>query len=133
MNRPFSRLTSADKTRYIFTDCQIDNDIGRAVSEQHAQAAKDRGCLFIPVLLICDADVNGQRMRSQERLDAVAAGKGMLLDTKMLHEIRSRGEILRFECPELLELDVSGLEPEEAAVRIVEHIAALGKRWGSVS
>ena len=72
-------------------------------------------------------------MRSQERQDAVAAGKGMLLDTHVLHEIRSRGEILRLECPELLELDVSGLEPGEAAVRIVEHIAALGERWGSVS
>jgi len=79
------------------------------------------------VLLTCNADVNAQRMRSQERLDAVAVGKGMLLDTEMLGEIRSRGEVMRFECPELLELDISGMRPEEAAVRIVEHIVALEK------
>ncbi|KAE9365293.1 hypothetical protein N431DRAFT_446970 [Stipitochalara longipes BDJ] len=65
------------------------------------------------------------RMLSQERLDAVAAGKGMLLDTKLLHGIRSKGESLRFEGTELLELEVSDLAPEELARRIVEHIAAV--------
>jgi hypothetical protein len=38
------------RSRNIFTDCQTDNDIGRAVAERHVQAAKDRGCTFIPVL-----------------------------------------------------------------------------------
>jgi hypothetical protein len=95
------------------------------VAGYHAKAAKDRGCTFIPVLLICDADANAQRMRSQERLELVAGGKGMLLDTDLLYEIRSRGEILRFECPELLVLDVSGLAPEESANKIVQHMVAL--------
>jgi len=75
--------------------------------------------------LTCDVDVNAERVRSQERLDLVNGGKGMLLDTDLLHEIRSRDEILRFECPELLELKVSALSPEESAAKIVEHISSL--------
>ena len=95
------------------------------MAEHHAKTAKDRGCSFIPVVLACNADVNVQRIRSQERLDLVAGGKGMLLDTTLLHEIRSKEEILRFSCLELLELDVSDASPEEAATRIVGHISAL--------
>jgi len=57
-------------------------------------------------------------MRCQERLELVAGGKSMPLDTYLLHEIRSPGEILRFECPELLELDVPDLAPGESANRI---------------
>lgn len=110
---------------YIFTDCQSDNDIGREITEHHAKAAKDRGCLFVPVVLICEADVNAQRMRSQERLELVASGKGMLVDTALLQEFRSNGEILRFSCPELLELDVSDLDADESAKRIVAHIKSL--------
>ena len=37
----------------------------------------------------------------------------------------SSGEILKFPCPELLELDISDLSPEEVATRIAEHIASL--------
>jgi hypothetical protein len=113
------------KFRYIFTDSQSDNEIGRAVADHHAKAAEDRGCTFIPVVLTCDTDVNAQRLRSQERQDLVAGGKGMLLDTTLLQEFRSNGQILKFSCPELLELDISDLSPEEAASRIAEHIASL--------
>jgi len=64
-------------------------------------------------------------MRSEERLELFAGGKRMLLDIYLLHEIRSPGEILRFECPELLKLDVSDLAPEESANRIAEHVMSL--------
>jgi hypothetical protein len=64
-------------------------------------------------------------MRSQERLELVAGGKSMPLDTYLVHEIRSPGEILRFECPDLLELDVSDLAPEESANRIAEQVMCL--------
>jgi hypothetical protein len=64
---------------------------------------------------------------SKKSADSGSSGTGMLLDTALLHEYRSKGEILRFESPQLLELDISDLSPEESAARIVEHIAALDK------
>jgi hypothetical protein len=75
--------------------------------------------------LTCNADINAQRMRSQERLELVAGGKSTPLDTYLLHEIRSPGEILRYECLESLELDVSDLAPEGSANRIAEHVMSL--------
>jgi hypothetical protein len=61
-------------------------------------------------------------MRSQERLELVAGGKSMPLDTYLLHEIRSPGKTLRFECPDLLELGVSDLAREESANRIASML-----------
>jgi hypothetical protein len=112
------------KFRYILTDSQPDNEIGRAVTNHHAKAGKDRGFTFIPIVLMCDANINTQRMRSQERHALVAARKGMLLDTPLLQEFKSNGETLKFPCPELLELNISDLSPE-VATRIAEHIASL--------
>ena len=75
--------------------------------------------------MTCDADINAQRMTSQERLELVVGGKSMPLDTYLLHEIRSPGEVIRFECPELLELDVPDLAAEESDNRIAEHVMSL--------
>jgi hypothetical protein len=55
----------------------------------------------------------------------VAGGKGLLHDTNLLREFREHGEILRVECSELLELDVSHLSPEDAAGMIAEHVESL--------
>lgn len=52
----------------------------------------------------------------------------MLLDTDLLQAMRGRGEIFSIdyrEGIEGLELDVTGLEPEEVARMIVKHIEAI--------
>jgi hypothetical protein len=70
-------------------------------------------------------------MRSQERQALVASGKGVLLDTDLLEAMRGRGEIYSFdyrEGIEGLELDVTALEPEEAARVILKHIEAVMSR-----
>ena len=64
-------------------------------------------------------------MLSQERIELVKEGKGMLFDTSLLRDMRGKGHIARIACPELLELDVSELKPEDAAERIVGHVRAL--------
>lgn len=64
---------------------------------------------MIPVVLSCDAEVNAQCMRSEKRVGLIAGGKGMLLDTRFLVAMREEGEILKWECAELLELDVTEL------------------------
>ena len=46
----------------------------------------------------------------------------MLLDAKMLREMRRRKDVYRFGCKEELVLDVSGLEAGEAAGRIWAHV-----------
>jgi len=58
----------------------------------------------------------------------VASGKGVLPDKDLLEAMKGRGEIYSFdyrEGIEGLELDVTALEPEDAARMIVKHIEAV--------
>lgn len=48
--------------------------------------------------------------------------KGKLIDSKILRDMRSRCDVFRFECAEQLEIDISDLQPEEAAQRIAKHV-----------
>jgi hypothetical protein len=76
-------------------------------------------------LLTCKIEVNAERIRSQGRLDLVKGGKGILLDVETLKEMRKKGELVRLDRPELLELDVTELLPEAAARRILEHVESV--------
>lgn len=78
-----SLATATDRSdwTYISTDVPTDNELGRRMVEQVVQGAKDRSSLFIPVVLSCDASVNAQRMRSEERSKLVAGGSSTLLQT----------------------------------------------------
>ncbi|RDL38337.1 uncharacterized protein BP5553_02677 [Venustampulla echinocandica] len=94
----FQTLAAASDTfefMYIFTNFQSDNELGRKVVGHYAEAAKARGCTFIPVVLTCDIAMNTQRIRSQERLRLLAERKGMLLDTVLLSEMREKGGMLK--------------------------------------
>jgi len=55
----------------------------------------------------------------------VAAGKGLLLDTKVLNGFRKRGEIYRFQVQAELDLDVTELQPGVAAAKILEHVKSV--------
>lgn len=84
--------------------------------------AERRRCPFIPVILACQLAENERRIQSPERLELVAGGKGMLLDTKILNGFRKRGEIHSFQAQEELVLDITNLQPAEAAARILKHV-----------
>ena len=56
----------------------------------------------------------------------------MLLETELLNDLRDNEEIDKMEYAELLELDVTQMELEEAATRIVDHVALLrGREQGT--
>lgn len=92
------------------------------MAREYQEAARQRICAFIPINLTCREEENVQRMQSVERVEMVSKGKGKLTDPTILRDMRGRGEIFRFECAEQLELDVSDLQPEEAAKRIAKHV-----------
>lgn len=113
-------------TIYIFTDFQSTNELGPSVAREYEAAARARGCLFVPVILSCDGEENARRMTSEERVDLVEKqGKGMLLDTKILEDMRSRVDVYRFDCEEQLEMDVTTVTPEWAAGFVFDHVVGL--------
>lgn len=96
-------------TTYLFTDFQTTNEQGASVCAEYAQAAKDRGCLLIPIVLTCDEDENIKRMT--------------LMDVELLRTFRKGAPIFEFsDRKEFLEIDVTRLEPEEVARTIWEHV-----------
>ncbi|OGM41690.1 hypothetical protein ABOM_009911 [Aspergillus bombycis] len=105
-------------TTYLFTDFQISNDQGISVCMEYAQAARDRGCLFIPIVLVCDEAVNLERViRSDREIH------GKLMDVELLKSFRNGAPVYRFsDRKEFLEIDVTDLQPEDVARRIWGHV-----------
>ncbi len=79
----------------------------------------------MPIVLSCDTAENKQRIRSTERLRLGADGKGILLDTTLLMDIRGCEHIYSFKRAEELLLDVTSLKAKEAAAKILEHLKAV--------
>ena len=111
-----------DHHSYIFTEFQSTSESGTSTCKKYIEAARRRGCLFVPIILTCSSAENASRMQSAERMDLVAAGKGLLLDTDVLESYRKRSEIYRFQTYEEMELDVTELTPMQAANRIFAHV-----------
>ncbi|KAE8356984.1 hypothetical protein BDV28DRAFT_126014 [Aspergillus coremiiformis] len=105
-------------TTYLFTDFQTTNEQGTSVCLEYAQAAKDRGCVLIPIVLSCDEDANLKRiMHSDREMHA------KLMDVELLRTFRKGAPVFRFsDRKEFLEIDVTCLEPEEVARMIWEHV-----------
>ncbi|KAJ5382779.1 hypothetical protein N7517_000690 [Penicillium concentricum] len=107
-------------TTYLFTDFQTTNEQGVSVCAEYAQAAKDRGCLLIPIVLNCDEDENIKRMTQSER-----EKHAKLMDVELLKTFR-RGSVFEFsDRKEFLKINVTHLEPEEVARIIWEHVLLL--------
>ncbi|KAJ6143332.1 hypothetical protein N7471_002785 [Penicillium samsonianum] len=117
----FTSLTTEPatfNTAYLFTDFQTSNELGVSVCAEYAQAAKDRGCLLIPIVLTCDEDENIRRMTQSGR-----EKHGKLMDVEILKMFRKGFPIFEFsDRKEFLKIDVTHLEPEEVARIIWEHV-----------
>jgi hypothetical protein len=100
-------------------DFQSNNELGHSVAMEYENAARRSGRSFLPMYLICDVDENLQRVTSLER-----ANNGMRKVTshEVLKEIPSRCELLSFDAPEGLRLDVTRLLPTEATKMILAYI-----------
>ena len=92
------------------------------MAREYESAAELRGCAFIPINLTCQAAENERRLRTPERLDSVAGGKGMLTDCEILRNYRARSEIHQFQCSEALNLDITVISPSQAASQVIQHI-----------
>ncbi|KAH7031458.1 uncharacterized protein B0I36DRAFT_123022 [Microdochium trichocladiopsis] len=118
----FARHVTADDAKdhtIVFTDCQSDNDLGRAVATEYKLAAETAGRDFIPVYLSCDKHENLKRVSSAER---VGSKTTKLTSKAILKDILSNNELFRFEGCSSLTLDITQLSPAEAALQIRSHI-----------
>jgi len=112
------RKLSRPGRNFLFT-----NELIEGVERHHvwfhevAQVAADRGALFLPVRLLVDADELERRITSPEREE-----KLKLTNPEAARDRSENEDVLRPEGYDHLELDVTRLEPEESAKRILDDL-----------
>jgi len=105
---------------FIFTNDLIDRPEERAYVHRLAQLADRRSSILIPVRLLCAVDELCRRIVSAERRP--------MLKNVSADWIRRRAETEEVLDPGLattITLDITSMPPEEAADRIVAHLATL--------
>lgn len=114
---PIADNEATFKTTFIFTDFQSTDAIGSGVCKEYETLARDRGCMFLPIVLTCDEDVNLQRLISEDR-----AEHKKLTDVELVRDFRRKSEIYSFSGNDAaLKLDVTYSTAEEAAQEIRHH------------
>lgn len=103
---------------FVFT-----NELIEGVERHHvffheiAELAKDRGALLLPVRLLVDAEELARRIASPEREE-----KLKLTNPDVSLEKSENEEVFRPDGYDYLELDVTELEPVEAATRVLREL-----------
>ncbi len=100
-------------------DFQSNNELGRNVVLEYQTAARRSNRLFIPVYLLCDVEENLRRVTDPQRARTQTS---KLLDRSVVHTMRLKSKLFRFDTSEDLSLDVSYLTSAEAAQRILSHV-----------
>jgi hypothetical protein len=116
-------------TPYIFTDQQSATDDDALVSETYKFYADKRKCLLVSVILECELEENKKRLQ--------ATGRGgehnsKLTDVDILMDIIDEGPpIYSFGGDDEMRLDVTHLSPDEAALKILDHVEGCCRRSGT--
>jgi hypothetical protein len=105
---------------FIFTNDLTDSLMERAWVERLLAVAEGRGSLFVPVRLLCEVEELCRRIASPERR--------VLMKSTDPDWIRLRAEtqqVLDPGLPSTLTLDITSMQPDEAAGRILSHVEGL--------
>ena len=113
-----SFLTRLPQNNYVLTNCLAENDEDRKLYEEVENMATLRNSIFIPVRLSITKEEHLKRIVQPGRRD-----RWKSIDPT---EAEDNGPLLSITHPNLLELDVTNLTPENAAEKIAGHIKKLG-------
>ncbi len=105
---------------FVFTNQLHENDPNdRHIYESVANAAQKRNANFIPVHLSCSLNENQRRIVQSDRARHLKC-----TDINVATNNHENDEILKIEHPNLLNLDITNLQPDKAAQIILKHAKA---------
>jgi hypothetical protein len=114
-------MLSPKSWSFIFTNDLIDLPEERAYVHRLAQLADRRHSILIPVRLLCEVEELCRRIVSTERKALMKA-----VDAAWIRRRVRTEEVLDPELASTLTLDITSMQPDEAADRILAHAATLG-------
>lgn len=91
------------------------------MTAEYEAAAQRAGRPFIPIYVMCDVNVNIQRVTTMDRINR---GTRKLLDAGVLEALRSKCELFRFDSYPGLTVDLIRVPPRELAGRILAFVDA---------
>lgn len=113
----FDFLTKSPQNSYVLTNCLADSEKDRQLYRQVQKMAETRGSLFIPVQLRISKEAHLKRLTRPER-----RSRWKSIDPS---DAEDDGPLISISHPNLLELNVSNLSPEDAVDSIMNHIKEL--------
>lgn len=109
---------AAPSLSFVFTNALAENDADdMEVYRSIKEGAEKRGSEYIPVVLTCDMEENKKRIASADR----EANMKMTSPDDLESLYISEKKLLVPDHPNLMELDVTGISPADAAGRIKAH------------
>lgn len=110
----FDFLTKIPENNYILTNNLYDDNGDKNLYEEVKKMSDARGSLFVPVKLLINQEEHLKRVTNPQRRE-----RWKSIDPQ---DVYDKTPLLNFTHPHLLNLDVSDLNPETAATRIMDHI-----------
>jgi hypothetical protein len=107
-------LTKVPNRNYILTNCLAETDEDREMYEQVENMAKARGSIFIPVKFGITKDEHLNRLTKPERRD-----RWKSIDPR---DAEDNDPLLSIQHSNLLILEISDLEPDIVAEKIIKHV-----------
>lgn len=113
----FDFLTKLPENNYVLTNCLAATDEDRELYEQVKSMAETRGSLFVPVQLQIAKEEHLRRLTRPERRE-----RWKSMDPQ---DAEDNGPLISISHPHFFELDVSTLSPQEAALKILDHVSKI--------
>lgn len=113
-------LTKSTQNSYVLTDCLADTEEDKQLFGQVKKMAQTRGSSFIPVQFQINKEEHLKRLTRPER-----RARWKSIDPSRAED---NWPLISISHPNLLDLNVSNLSPEEAAEAIMNHIHLLSQR-----
>lgn len=113
----FDFLITHKHNNYVLTNNLYEDDGDRKLYEQVKQMASRRGSLFVPVRLLITEEEHLKRITQLER-----RARWKSIDPQHVYD---KKPLLKINDSNLLELDVSILQPEDAAKQILMYVKKL--------
>jgi AAA domain len=111
------RFLSPREWNFVFTNDLSEDETSHRLFDDVAQIAKARGSTLVPVLLSCDEDEYLRRVVRPERRERL---KG--INAAEARERFQSGSAFQIAHSNVLRLDVTALQPNDAANLILGHI-----------
>ena len=113
----FDFLIKMHENNYVLTNCLAETDEDRELYEQVKSMAEMRGSLFVPVQLRITKEEHLKRLTRPERRE-----RWKSIDPQ---DAEDNGPLISICHPHLFELDVSILSPQQAALKILDHVSKI--------